>query len=348
MKQMLRPLPCLLAIGAIAAAAPAQAHFKLIKPASWIVEDELGDPQKSGPCGPEGSGGMMTNEITTVEAGSTLEVEYVETIHHPGWFRIALAADRSEFEEIEFPNTTDCNYDMTTVPEEPHGNVLADGLAKDENLGGSNRTFKETVKIPNEPCEKCTLQVIQVMADSIHRPPGCIYYHCADLKIVAANSGTTAAAGSSGSAGAAGAATGGSSAAGSAGTAAPASGGTGGATSTSSAGAGGSATKPAATPASSGSAGTGTASGSATAASGSAGKAATPAPTGGVAGSSSSGKAETTTPATPTTTTQETAPAEESGCSVSAPGARSDIASAALLSVVGLLLGARRRQRRAA
>jgi hypothetical protein len=27
------------------------AHFKLIEPASWLIEDERGDPQKSGPCG---------------------------------------------------------------------------------------------------------------------------------------------------------------------------------------------------------------------------------------------------------------------------------------------------------
>ena len=35
------------------AVAPAgtQAHFKLMEPASWLIEDDRGDPQKSGPCG---------------------------------------------------------------------------------------------------------------------------------------------------------------------------------------------------------------------------------------------------------------------------------------------------------
>jgi len=27
------------------------AHFKLPEPASWIVDNDLGDPQKVGPCG---------------------------------------------------------------------------------------------------------------------------------------------------------------------------------------------------------------------------------------------------------------------------------------------------------
>ena len=28
-----------------------RAHFKLIEPPSWLVENERGDPQKAGPCG---------------------------------------------------------------------------------------------------------------------------------------------------------------------------------------------------------------------------------------------------------------------------------------------------------
>lgn len=342
MKQMLRSIPCLLAIGSIGVAtAPAQAHFKLLKPASWIVESASGDPQKAGPCGPDESGGMMTNEITTVEAGSTIEVEFNETIHHPGWFRISLAEDRGEFEEIEFPNRNNCNYDMSTVPEEPHGNVLVDGLAKDENLGGANRMFKEMVKIPDTPCEKCTLQVIQVMADAIHSPPGCIYYHCADLKIVAAAGGTAGDAAAAGAGGSEAAADSGDSAAG----AAAAEGGAAGGAPVAAA-AGSSAADSSAAPAtmSSGTAGTGTATGSATASTGTAGKAAGATTTTTSAGSTGATSSGTTTPATPTTGS-EPAMAEKGGCAVANPGARSDLAMVSMLSVVGLLLGRRRRQR---
>jgi hypothetical protein len=335
-------VPLLAALPLLLSAGVAQAHFKLTKPASWIVESDLGDPQKAGPCGPEGSGGMMTDEITTVEAGSMLEVEYVETIHHPGWFRISLDQDRSKFEDIEFPSASNCNYDMSTVPEEPHGNVLADGLAKDENLGGSNRTFKEMIKIPDTPCEKCTLQVIQVMADAIHSPPGCIYYHCADLKIVAAAGGSAGAAAPSGAAGAASGGSGGSSAGGAPASAAAGTGGSASATTPASAAAGasGSASKPttspSTTPASSGSAGTTGA--RADSATGTAGKPATPS-------SASAGTAAAATKAEPTTTVDDAATAEQGGCAVTQPGGRSGLASCALLSVVGVLFGARRRQR---
>ena len=197
----------------------AQAHIKLLKPDAWLNEDSSGAPQKGGPCGPGGFDDVqpvpMSMKVTTVTAGDMLMVEFDETVHHPGWFRIALAEDPKDFEEIEFPNAGNCNYDMSKVPTEPHGNVLKDGFGMDTNIGGANRKFMEMVKLPDTPCEKCTLQVIQVMADALHAPPGCVYYHCAELKILpkagpgaAAGSGGSAAAGSGG-AGVAGAAGGG-------------------------------------------------------------------------------------------------------------------------------------------
>ena len=39
---------CLMLVGAQAAG---DAHFKLLEPASWLVENDRGDPQKAGPCG---------------------------------------------------------------------------------------------------------------------------------------------------------------------------------------------------------------------------------------------------------------------------------------------------------
>lgn len=198
-----------------ALSATAQAHIKLIKPDAWLNEDGSGGPQKGGPCGPGGFDDVqpvpMSMKVTTVTAGDMLMVEFDETVHHPGWFRIALAEDPKDFEEIEFPNADNCNYDMSKVPTEPHGNVLKDGFGMDTNIAGENRKFMEMVKLPDTPCEKCTLQVIQVMADALHAPPGCVYYHCAELKILpkggpgaAAGSGGSAAAGSGSVASAAG------------------------------------------------------------------------------------------------------------------------------------------------
>lgn len=185
-------LPALCVLASAVLSTPVHAHFKLLSPTSWLNEDDLGAPQKGAPCGPGGMDDMpetpFSMAVTTVKGGETIMVEFEETIHHPGWFRISLAQDPSEFADLDFSGPG-CSYDLSTVPTGPHDNVLMDGIGMNEDVAGSNRKFAEMVTIPDEPCEKCTLQVIQVMADTLHNPPGCIYYHCAELKIVAAGDG---------------------------------------------------------------------------------------------------------------------------------------------------------------
>ena len=43
----------LASLAVLTAVVPAavQAHFKLLEPASWLVESDRGDPQKAAPCG---------------------------------------------------------------------------------------------------------------------------------------------------------------------------------------------------------------------------------------------------------------------------------------------------------
>ena len=343
-------LPALVSVG-VAAPAPAHAHFKLLGPGSWVMEDAQGNPQKAGPCGPDdGSGGMMTNEITEVKAGDMVMVDIQETIHHTGWFRISLAENRSEFEDIQFTGAG-CTYDMSTVPKEPHGNVLVDGMEMDTNQAGSNRHIMQMVKIPDKPCEKCTLQVIQVMADAFHQPPGCIYYHCADLKITGSGAGQAAAgsggstAATSGSAGMGAAAAAGSSAAGSSATTGAA-GGTAGAaassttttttTTTAAAGTGGSsaASKPATTTT------TTTSSGSAGSTGSSTSGASKPASSSAAAGTAAKTDAATAA-ATPASSS------DDGGCSVAQSTTASDLRGVLWVAAAALLLGARRKRQRA-
>lgn len=185
-------------------ALPASAHFKLLKPASWLNEDSVGGPQKGGPCGPGGMGllgddvqPVPTNgTVSEVHAGDTVMIEIDETIAHPGYFRVALAKDRSAFTTPPLDDATACSFDLNAVPTGAHDNVLADGLFKEQSQPSSGRQLMTSVKLPDEPCEKCTLQVIQVMLN--HGLSSCFYYHCADLKILPAT-GSTGAAGASGS-----------------------------------------------------------------------------------------------------------------------------------------------------
>src|SRR3954469_9095718 len=93
---MRRSMRFALGLGAAVLLAPAvvDAHFTLVAPASWLVENRLGDPQKAGPCGgTSADAGTPTNAIGKVQGGSTLHVKVQETVFHPGHYRIALAAN---------------------------------------------------------------------------------------------------------------------------------------------------------------------------------------------------------------------------------------------------------------
>ena len=70
------------------------AHFKLMEPASWLIEDGRGDPQKAGPCGGTNTDyGKPSYAVTQAVGGSRLHLKVLETIYHPGHYRVALAVN---------------------------------------------------------------------------------------------------------------------------------------------------------------------------------------------------------------------------------------------------------------
>lgn len=185
--------------GSLLLAARAEAHFRLVEPASWLTEDELGGPQKGAPCGPGNAMLIVgddvqpvpwSRDVTTFSAGQKVTFQLEETIYHPGYFRVSLArttAARATTADFPNPPLTDpvnCHYAADKVPSGAHDNVLADGLFMIEGQEGTNRSLMPSVTLPDEPCEDCTLQVMQVMEG--HPGSSCFYYHCADIKIVAA------------------------------------------------------------------------------------------------------------------------------------------------------------------
>ena len=178
----------LLGAGLLAALVPfATAHFRLISPASWVVESNLGDPQKAGPCG--GTTGMPSNAVTPVTGGSMLRVELQETVYHPGHYRIALAVNSRDELPADPPATTrDTEKGPWSVsapimnPVRPP--VLADGLFQHTSKQAAAWTTE--VRIPNINCAKCTLQIIQFMAEHGRNKQGDFsYHHCADLRVTA-------------------------------------------------------------------------------------------------------------------------------------------------------------------
>lgn len=170
---------------ALLSSSNAQAHFRLMAPDSWVVESDLGDPQKTPPCG--GDAVTTTGAVTQFEAGQKITVTWQETVGHAGHFRISLAKDRADLID---PVVTTANGDGTTgnsisaeVMAPVAYPVLLDNLFPRDNVTAPQATpFSQEVTLPDEPCENCTLQVIQFMAQ---HPPGYFYHHCADVNVVA-------------------------------------------------------------------------------------------------------------------------------------------------------------------
>jgi hypothetical protein len=181
-----RLLPAL-ALGAFAftSSPSAQAHIKLMEPASWVVEDNMGNPQKTGPCG--GDTVTTTGMVTNYEPGQQITVTWQETVGHAGHFRISLAKDRADLMDPVVTTTTGDGTTGNSISAEimnPVANpVLVDNLFPRDNVTAPQaEPFTTTVTLPNEPCENCTLQVVQFMAQ---HPPGFFYHHCADVNVVA-------------------------------------------------------------------------------------------------------------------------------------------------------------------
>jgi MYXO-CTERM domain-containing protein len=209
----------------LALPATAQAHFTLLSPppASKSTNGGKGDP----PCGPTD---LASNVVTPVMGGSKLMLQVSETVFHPGFYRVALSIKSRS--ELPLDNVVKDASGKVLPPagpgtaasavyqDPPVFPVLADNLWPHTS---DMKMFSGEVTLPNVNCDKCTLQVIEFMAEHGSNGPkaGYFYHHCADLKITADPSkpvfdptaGTGAGGGSSGGAagttGAAGASVGG-------------------------------------------------------------------------------------------------------------------------------------------
>ena len=156
-----------------------QAHFKLLEPASWIIEGERGDPQKAGPCGGTNTDyGKPTNVISKAVGGSKLHIKVQETVYHPGHYRVALAVNSPTELPLD-PEATTENTDRgarsvsAKIQNPLQMPVLADGLFV--HTAKADTPFETDVTLPNINCKKCTLQVVQFMAEHGVNNPGHVH-----------------------------------------------------------------------------------------------------------------------------------------------------------------------------
>jgi len=190
-----------LAVGAIGilTSSPAEAHFKLTAPASWLSQDSVGGPQKNGPCAASPNTalgdpvGTPTKVVTALQSSQTVPVSVAVTVGHPGWFRIALVEGPSSSQTLstladpQAQAGTNCTPAIMKNPVwSPTQPVIADGLPAGSTAStqqSGTQTFQVTLPkgVSCTSTQPCSLQVIMVMTD--HPASDCYYHHCADISI---------------------------------------------------------------------------------------------------------------------------------------------------------------------
>jgi len=189
MKILMAAICCLLTM--VLLVPLAEGHFKLLEPASWVVENSVGNPQKAGPCGGNEGDADVTpsHAITKVVGGGALHIKVQEMVYHPGHYRIALAVNsRAQLPEDPVVVTRDTPAGPRSVSARidnpPTIPVLADGLW--QHTARPTEPFETDVQLPNINCPACTLQIVEFMAEhGYNQPGGYSYHHCAVLNITA-------------------------------------------------------------------------------------------------------------------------------------------------------------------
>ena len=138
------------------------AHARL-KPNSTLNPRTTSSGEKVGPCGATTPTTDPTKR-TTLAPGQKLVVSWEETINHPGSFRIAFSKDGlTGFDNNILLNNIPDNNDTPVNYSDPT----------------TYHQFSATVTLPQEQCENCSIQLIQVMTDQGGKP----YFSCADIRI---------------------------------------------------------------------------------------------------------------------------------------------------------------------
>jgi hypothetical protein len=171
----------LLAKGGLAllALGVAHAHFALLQPASALMIEDGG--KGAPPC----AEGPASNVVTQVQGGHPIAIDLNEFVFHPGHYRFALSVNS----RAELPPDPDVVQDngvsvSTSIQNPVRIPVLADGVFLHDSAPTVD--WQTTLTLPNLNCDKCTLQIIEFMAEhGSNVGGGFFYHHCSDLRIVA-------------------------------------------------------------------------------------------------------------------------------------------------------------------
>lgn len=151
--------------------ATSSAHARLDTPPARDFGKAGADSHKdpNGPCGKI----APTTTPVRIQAGSTIEVKWTETVNHPGCFLISLSDKKDPTVQGDF------TMDLANI--------------KHTTQGAIPRAYSAMVKLPDGvSCPQCTLQLRQIMlgSDTAACPPatvayGATYYTCTDVTLEA-------------------------------------------------------------------------------------------------------------------------------------------------------------------
>ena len=178
-----RTLSVVVCLGALGFAVHiAYAHFNLMAPTNWLVQNGSGDPQKQAPCGNEGPM-TASNAVGNYNVGDMVTITVKETVFHPGHYRVSLAPTQASLPpdpDVTPDSTSDCgSIQIMANPQLP---LIADDLF--DHTGPFSGPQTMSVRLPpGITCDHCVLQVQEFMSD--HGKP-CFYHHCAIINITGA------------------------------------------------------------------------------------------------------------------------------------------------------------------
>lgn len=155
----------------------ADAHIELIEPTARYPIATSGE-NKACPCGVGESNRLCdiptdrsdpdrSDRITTIAAGSTITVRFDEYVAHSGRIRLAFDFDGADLDDF-------------------NANILLDVPDPPGNMNDIGTIWELQVQLPDQSCDNCTLQLLQMMdgntTDPVLDPVGrSSYYACADL-----------------------------------------------------------------------------------------------------------------------------------------------------------------------
>ncbi len=155
------------------------AHFALVQPPSALAIEDGG--KGAPPC----AEGPDSNIVTAVQGGHPVAIRLTEFVFHPGHYRFALSVNsRAELPADPDVVAADGVSVSAAIQNPARIPVLADGVF--QHTSPPTGDWQTTIVLPNLNCDKCTLQIIEFMAEhGFNFGGGYFYHHCADLRITA-------------------------------------------------------------------------------------------------------------------------------------------------------------------